>query len=309
MAFRLAGGHLNGMLARAARIAEKDRQRGRKTGPSTCLPIKGGHASVSDLAGPAGIPEVGKKGTIQQARSWEPGFCAQTAQMGDETDFTRCSRPQLTSRPVISKRSTRRHRLQQAWMSSPPVPMGVGRREGVGTASRSLGDKPPTCELDCSTMTPPQLNLAGSHQDIGRKMTVEVEFDATTGEITGIFGDREAIQKTCTFLIGDGGSDDLLPTEVDAEHTSANAMTEQELRIRARPSLILAALQRERAFESTSLQLAGDSSPNETLSNDDRLEREDLRQVRPSSTEDEPTDQRPSIRLEPVLPRPADPTP
>lgn len=185
-------------------------------------------------------------------------------------------------------------------------------------------------------MTPPQLNLAGSHQDIGRKMTVEVEFDATTGEITGIFGDREAIQKTCTFLIGKGGSEDqspgnakaglesspesleapliigsdeLLPTEVDAEHTSANPMTEQELRIRARPSLILAALQRERAFESTSLQLAGDSSPNETFSNDDHRDSEDPRQVRSSSTDDEPTGQRPSIRLEPVLPRPADPTP
>lgn len=122
--FRLAGGHLNGMLARATRIPEKDRQRGRKTGSSTCLPIKGVHSSVSDLAGPAGIPEVGKKGTIQQARSWEPEFCAQPARMEDETDVTRCSPPQLTSRPVISKRSTRRRRLQQAWMSSPPSPHG-----------------------------------------------------------------------------------------------------------------------------------------------------------------------------------------
>jgi hypothetical protein len=123
--------------------------------------------------------------------------------------------------------------------------------------------------------------LVGSFDDIDARLVVQVELDARTGEIVSISGDRDAIRKTCSFLLeavgtqgtrhgqdhGDGnrqvhglgahtarGNGLLLDTATNNTEAafvgtaSTGRLSDQEVRDRARPANILAALRREREF-------------------------------------------------------------
>ncbi len=123
--------------------------------------------------------------------------------------------------------------------------------------------------------------LVGSFDDIDARLVVQVELDARTGEIVSISGDRDAIRKTCSFLLeavgtqgtrhgqdhGDGnrqvhglgahtarGNGPLLDTATNNTEAafvgtaSTGRLSDQEVRDRARPANILAALRREREF-------------------------------------------------------------
>ena len=149
--------------------------------------------------------------------------------------------------------------------------------------------------VDRIVMSTPNLNLSGSNRDIGGRFVVEVEFDASTGEITGIFGDHETIKRTCSFLLGkvgaqgtrlgridcDGNRGDDEPgaskkacgnrplhdTATNPEALVETSLSEREIRHRARPSQILAALRRERELSSeTALRLVGNECERELRS-------------------------------------------
>ena len=143
-------------------------------------------------------------------------------------------------------------------------------------------------------MSTPNLNLAGSNRGIGGRFVVEVEFDASTGEITGIFGDQDTIKRTCSFLLGkvgtqrtrlgrvacDGNRGDTEPgaskacgnrplhdTATNNEVPVGTSLSDREIRHRARPSQILAALRRERELSSqAALRLVGNECERELRS-------------------------------------------
>ena len=123
--------------------------------------------------------------------------------------------------------------------------------------------------------------LVGSFDDIDARLVVQVELDARTGEIVSITGDRDAIRKTCSFLHeavgtpgarhgqesdngnrpvqglgaptarGNGPLRDTATNNTEAAFVgtaSTGRLSDQEVRDRARPANILAALRREREF-------------------------------------------------------------
>ncbi|MBQ71671.1 MAG: hypothetical protein CMJ67_02070 [Planctomycetaceae bacterium] len=144
-------------------------------------------------------------------------------------------------------------------------------------------------------MSTPNLNLSGSNRDPGGRIVVEVEFNAATGEIMGITGDQDTIRQTCSFLLGkvgvqgtrlgrsdcDGNHSDtelgaskkacgnrpLHDTATNPEALVDTSMSEREIRHRARPSQILAALRRERELSSqAALRLVGNECERELRS-------------------------------------------
>ncbi|MEE2894302.1 MAG: hypothetical protein VX726_01040, partial [Planctomycetota bacterium] len=114
-------------------------------------------------------------------------------------------------------------------------------------------------------------------------MTVELEFDAKTGEITALSGDPEAIRRSCSFLLGkvgmrgtrlgriegDGnrhdsefgaseahGKEPLRDTATNTPGALVDTPgSDEDIRHRARPAFLLAALRREREFSSAALRL------------------------------------------------------
>ena len=149
--------------------------------------------------------------------------------------------------------------------------------------------------VDRTVMSTPNLNLAGSRKDLGGRIVVEVEFNASTGEITGISGDQDTIRQTCSFLLGkvgmhgtrlgrldcDGNRGELEPgaskkacgnrllhdTATNSEALVDTSLSEREIRHRARPSQILAALRRERELSSkAALRLVGNECERELRS-------------------------------------------
>lgn len=138
------------------------------------------------------------------------------------------------------------------------------------------------------------LKFIPNHADQGVRMTVELEFDAKTGEITALSGDPEAIRRSCSFLLGkvgmrgtrlgriegDGnrhdsefgaskahGKEPLRDTATNTPGALVDTPgSDEDIRHRARPAFLLAALRREREFSSAALRLTGSECERELRS-------------------------------------------
>ena len=104
--------------------------------------------------------------------------------------------------------------------------------------------------MDPQAVSHPNLKLVGSRH------VISIELDAQSGEVISVSGDRDAIRRTCSILL-DGFEDRTRVDEPTAEVERpplpgrGRALTDQEVRDRARPSSILAAIRRERELSSS----------------------------------------------------------
>lgn len=146
-------------------------------------------------------------------------------------------------------------------------------------------------------------NLVSSFDDIEDRLIVQVELDARTGEILSLTGDHDAIRRTCSFLLeavgtqgtrhgldhGDGnrpvrglgaqtacGNGPLHDTATNktalVDAVDSDVLSDQDIRDRARPANILAALRRERELPSAALRLVDDERERELRSMSTSLE-------------------------------------
>lgn len=146
-------------------------------------------------------------------------------------------------------------------------------------------------------------NLVGDADILRDRLVVQVELDARTGELLSITGDRDAIRRTCSFLLeavgaqgtrhgldhGDGNRpihglgahtacgngplpDTVTNMTANVEAVASETSSDRELRHRARPANILAALRRERELPSAALRLVEDECERELHSTSTSLE-------------------------------------